>query len=356
MAHPFRMPWPALIVVPAALLVAATTGANAHGNKKPKPEPLVLAEQGTFYVGGTIEYRTPSSSTNPNDPRSLPGNIAVNQMYVEYQVPAKKKHKYPIVFMHGGGHTGQFYRTTPDGRDGWFTSFTRRGFAVYALDGANRGRAGWDPTKRIQASSTPPLADPASLEPVNIYSEQSAWTAFRWGPTYGTPYRNSQFPFAYKDDYLRQIQAAYRDPIQNVHMATDIGALVDKIGPCILVGWSTGTGNVLVGATSSPSRIRNVKGIIGLEGFPPAEGNRPDDKLAAKIPFLGLLGDNMSAVEGRAYTANLVKLGGNAKTVFLPDVGLYGNGHTMALEKNNEKIADLIVKWIDREVEHSGRH
>src|SRR5262249_39568448 len=122
-------------------------GAEAALNQKPN---LVLKEQGTFYVGGSIEVRTPnSSSTVTRDPRSLPGHIAVNQMYVEYQIPASQKHLYPIVFVHGGGDTGQHFRTTPDGREGWFTSFTRRGFAVYAVDGPNRGRAGWDPTKRF---------------------------------------------------------------------------------------------------------------------------------------------------------------------------------------------------------------
>ena len=55
---------------------------------------------------------------------ALPGNIAVHQMYVEYQIPQVRKYKYPIVFMHGGGHTGEFFRRAPDGRQGWFTSFT----------------------------------------------------------------------------------------------------------------------------------------------------------------------------------------------------------------------------------------
>jgi pimeloyl-ACP methyl ester carboxylesterase len=275
-------------------------------------------------------------------------------MYVEYQIPEDKEHKYPIVFLHGGGHTGQHFRTTPDGRQGWFTSFTRRGFAVYAVDAPNRGRAGWDPTNRFAVSlgQLPPTA----LEAANIYSEQSAWTAFRWGPTYGTPYSNTQFPLDFKDQYLRQIQPAYRDAPQNGYIAADIGALIDKIGPCILLGWSTGTGNVMVGATSSPDRIAKVKGIIGIEGFPGAAGNRPPDDLAAKIPFLGLIGDNTSPANGQAYTDLLRSLGGDATTIWLPDIGLLGNGHTMVLERNNEKIADVIEAWIKKHVEKKKSH
>jgi pimeloyl-ACP methyl ester carboxylesterase len=331
-------------------LVLLFTGTAGHADDpREKSKPLTLIEQGTFYVGGSIEFRSPNSSaTVTGDVRSLPGNIAVHQMYVEYQIPESRKYNYPIVFMHGGGHTGEFFRTTPDGREGWFTSFTRRGFAVYAVDAPNRGRAGWDPTHRFAVSQG--LEPYTTLETANMYSEQSAWTAFRWGPSFGTPYADTQFPLAYVSNYLKEVQPAYRDAPQNGYIQDDLGALIDKIGPCILLGWSTGTGNVMVAATSSPARINTVKGIIGIEGFPGAAGNRPPDSLAAKIPFLGLVGDNTSPAAFQAYTTLLVGLSGDATTIWLPDVGLFGNGHTMALELNNEKIADILEEWIAKHV------
>jgi pimeloyl-ACP methyl ester carboxylesterase len=337
----------------AAVKVSAATGlllllasVPAYGQHQKKHAPLHLAEQGTFYVGGKIEFRSPNSSTDINSPRSLPGNIAVHQMYVEYQVPLKTKYRFPIVFMHGGGHTGEFFRTTPDGREGWFTSFTRRGFAVYAVDAPNRGRAGWDPTARF-ATTQPPFLPPSAMEEANIYSEQSAWVAFRWGPTFGTAYPNRKFPLAFVENYLKEIQPAYRDAPENGYIQNDLKALVDTIGPCILLGWSTGTGNVMMAASQ---RLYKVKGVIGLEGFPGAEGNRPPDELAARTPFLGILGDNLDPTPSRAYTDTLSDLGGDANTIFLPDSGLYGNGHTMALELNNERIADLIEQWIRQHV------
>jgi hypothetical protein len=172
--------------------------------------PLVLKAQGDFYVGGTIELRSPNTTNAalPGDGVAA-GHIAVNQAYVQYQIPVSQKYKYPIVLMHGGGHTANIFMTTPDGREGWFTSLTRRGFAVYAVDGPNRGRAGWDPTARIQA--TLGIALPTAMESVNIYTKEEAWTGFRWGPTSGTFYANTQFPKAYVDDYIRQIQPAYRN-------------------------------------------------------------------------------------------------------------------------------------------------
>jgi pimeloyl-ACP methyl ester carboxylesterase len=336
-------------VATMSFALGMATTAWAQNTPSQANAPLVLKEQGTFYVGGAVEFRSPnSSSTVTGDPRSLPGNIAVHQMYVEYQIPNVRKYPYPIVFMHGGGHTGEFFRTTPDGRQGWFTSFTKRGFAVYSVDGANRGRAGWDPTKRFAA--TQGLLDPSLMEPANMYSEQSAWIAFRWGPSYPVPYATTQFPLDHVNDYLNEIQPAYRDANANPNLQNDLAALIDKIGPCILLGWSTGTGNVMVAATSSPARIQKVKGIIGIEGYPGAAGNRPPDGLAAQIPFLGLAGDFQSPTNFENYAALLRSLGGDATSIFLPNIGIVGNGHTMAIEKNNEQIADVIEDWIKNHV------
>jgi pimeloyl-ACP methyl ester carboxylesterase len=314
--------------------------------------PLVLKAQGNFYVGGTIELRSPNTTNAalPGDGVAA-GHIAVNQAYVQYQIPVSQKYKYPIVLMHGGGHTANIFMTTPDGREGWFTSLTRRGFAVYAVDGPNRGRAGWDPTARIQA--TVGLALPSAMESVNIYTKEEAWTGFRWGPTSGTFYANTQFPKAYVDDYIRQIQPAYRnlplpaEQVQNNLMRDDLRALVDKIGPCILLGWSTGSLNVMQ-AASSASYAAKVKGLIGIEGFTATSGGDP--ALVKNIPQLTVIGDNRNPAPNQAWSALINGLGGDSTTVYLPDVGIFGNGHTMMAELNNEQIADLLEDWIKKHV------
>src|SRR3954453_13014760 len=140
-----------------ALMVAVPAWSQPTDAPRTKGS-LVLKEQGTFFVGGKVERRSPNTSV-PGDNKFAVGDIAANAMYVEYQVPETLKYKYPIVMLHGGGHSGQVYRTTPDGREGWFTSFARRGFAVYVVDAPNRGRSGWDPTNltRGPAHSRPAL-------------------------------------------------------------------------------------------------------------------------------------------------------------------------------------------------------
>lgn len=323
-----------------ALMIAVPASSQPTDGPRTKG-PLVLKEQGTFFVGGKVERRSPNTSVS-GDNKFAVGDIAANAMYVEYQVPETLKYKYPIVMLHGGGHSGQVYRTTPDGREGWFTSFTRRGFAVYVVDAPNRGRSGWDPTNRYLVSTG--QKPPSAMEPSNIYSAQSAWTSFRWGPDDHTQYPGQQFPMDHLKDYLGQLVPSYRNNIQNDYIAQDLEALIDKIGPCILMGWSTGAGNVMVAGTA---RLDAVKGIIAIEGTPPDPArSKIEDAKLAKVPFLVVIGDNMSPDDAKAFAARIAKVGGDATALVLPEIGIKGNGHTMILERNNEQIADRIEEWL----------
>lgn len=129
--------------VSVVFFTAMTANAIAVGNHgykfkhKQEPKPLLLKEQGSFYAGGeivTIPSRVASGTPQP-------GQISINHVYAQYQIPLKQKYRYPVIMVHGGGHTGKTYETTPDGREGWYTSLTRRGFASYVMDDPNRGRA-----------------------------------------------------------------------------------------------------------------------------------------------------------------------------------------------------------------------
>ena len=141
---------------------------------------------------------------------------------------------------------------------------------------------------------------------------------------------------------------SYRDNIQNDYISQDLAALVDKIGPCILLGWSTGGGNVLVAGTS---RVDKVKGIIAVEGVPPNPArSKVDEAVLAKIPLLSVFGDALAPESAEEYVAKIVKAGGDATAIALPKLGISGNGHAMMLERNNEQIADLIEQWVAKHV------
>jgi hypothetical protein len=113
-------------------------------------EPITLRDMGSFHVGGRlVEISgkpvkevafTPGGVPAKIDPN---GTYQVEQMYVQYFLPAIEKGKYPLLMWHGGGLTGVTYETTPDGREGWLNYFLRKGWAVYNSDAVERGRAGW---------------------------------------------------------------------------------------------------------------------------------------------------------------------------------------------------------------------
>ncbi|TMB72297.1 MAG: hypothetical protein E6J54_10505, partial [Deltaproteobacteria bacterium] len=92
--------------------------------------PLSLAREGWFYVGGHL--------TTVNNKQYMTG-----QMYVEYRIPAKKTHPYPIIMVHGGTMSGTNYTGTPDGREGWAQYFVRQGYAAYVVDQVGKGRSSY---------------------------------------------------------------------------------------------------------------------------------------------------------------------------------------------------------------------
>ena len=98
----------------AAGLFAGMTAAAAAGALG---GPLELQDEGVFFVNAqTTTTNFPDSATNT----PTPGQITVDQMYVQYRIP-KNVTGPAIIMVHGSGHTGVTYETTPDGREGWAT-------------------------------------------------------------------------------------------------------------------------------------------------------------------------------------------------------------------------------------------
>ena len=49
-----------------------------------------------------------------------------------------------MIMVHGSTHTGACLEATPDGREGWYPYFVRKGVPSYVVDQAGRGRSGFD--------------------------------------------------------------------------------------------------------------------------------------------------------------------------------------------------------------------
>jgi pimeloyl-ACP methyl ester carboxylesterase len=311
-------------------------------------EPILrIAKQGSMEAGGRMINCATNDGGDPKSTRWPAGHVVVDNVYATYQYPADMRYPHPILFNSGGGHTARVYDTTPDGREGWLTLFLREGFAVYGVDRPNTGRSGTDICK-INAVKLG-LAPPTQLPAINRYAAESAWVTFRWGPKYGEPYPNTQFPIEAADKYFPQTVSTYRDQQETLKSIAAFTALIDKVPePVILQTWSS---SGLLGYLTAAERTDRVKAILAIETSVTAFDEIPlpaRQKLAA-IPILIVIGDHAQdrVDASRKFQKEMAAIGGRVTVDVLPEAGIYGNGHTMMLERNNKQIMHRIIAWLE---------
>src|SRR5262245_40372713 len=132
-----------LIILMAASVLAEDGGKT----KKFLTKPLVIEDQGSFFIGGVPKVTNYATLPPPNNPGAAitPSQITIGQMYVQFQIPARKKpNTPPVIMVHGSTHTAACLESTPDGREGWAPYFVRNGISTYVVDQAGRGRSGFD--------------------------------------------------------------------------------------------------------------------------------------------------------------------------------------------------------------------
>lgn len=320
--------------------------------------PLIVAEQGSFFVGGTAHKTTGLNGTTMGPSAARAGTITTGQMYVRYQRPVQPTH-VPVVMVHGGGLSGQAYDTTPDGRMGWSEYFLRAGRSVYGVDQVGRGRSGFDATPYNAVT----LGTATTQAPILMIGHEYAYEWFRIGPRFGTPFADTQFP-------VESIDAFYKMwiPDLNAALPTDnpsyaaLAALAKTLGGAIVMGHSESFMFPQRAALLEPGAVR---GIISLEsGYACATPLLPQEvAVLARIPILMVFADHLadapepfgshwttSLRQCRDCAAAIRQAGGDVTFLHLPEVGIYGNTHMFMLDRNNLQIADLLLRWTDEHV------
>jgi pimeloyl-ACP methyl ester carboxylesterase len=330
-------------------LAASALVVLAAGSAMAADSVLRIARQGSIEAGGSVIDCKTNDGGDPNSTRWPAGHVTVDNVYATFQYPADQRYAYPIVLNPGGGHTARIYDTTPDGREGWLTLLVREGFAVYGVDRPNTGRAGSDICKlnAVKLGAAPVSEMPA----INRYSAESAWVTFRLGPKYGTFYPDTQFPKEAIDNYYPQLVSTYRDPDELKKSVAALTALLEKIGPVVLESWSSAGLMIYKTAIARPDL---VKGILALENSAAAFDEISDEevKTLAKVPIYNVIGDRTpDRVAGaRKFQKRMQAVGGDFTVDVLPEAGIHGNGHTMALEKNNKVIMYRMISWLEGHV------
>ena len=377
------------------LTIASTLLAVAAGQVRAQEEAteLKIARQGYFFVNGT--YFTATDGTQ----------FLANQSYVEYQIPEKLEHPFPIVFFPGGGQTGTNFMGTPDDRAGWGQFFVAHGYAVYIVDEAARGKAPWS----VDLDGPIPAAG-------RYASVEHMFTAIQLYKLWPQAHLHTQWPGTglhgdpIFDQFLASQVPSNPSSVQQELLERAAGAeILDKIGPALILTHSLSGPYGWVIADARPAL---VKGVLAIEPngppfhdivdigppdyFTDGAASRPwgitrtpityapavtnpsqlsfvqdstpegpdlvrcwrQTEPARQLPTLKGIPILIVTSEAGYHapyddcTSEYLTQAGVPNThVHLGKVGIHGNGHMMMIEKNNLEIAALINGWIEENVE-----
>jgi hypothetical protein len=169
------------VTLPLAMVANAAT-LEGQKVKKFLTKPLVIEDEGSFFIGGVPKVTTYATVPGPNQ-APAPSQITIGQMYVEFQIPAaKKRNMPPVIMVHGSSHTGACLESTPDGREGWLPYFVRKGVSTYVVDQSGRGRSGFDESVIHEGEAMIKTNDvagaAAKLPAFGRITDNGAWTAW----------------------------------------------------------------------------------------------------------------------------------------------------------------------------------
>ena len=319
-----------------------------------------------FYVGG--HHVTEPDGTH----------ITVGQMYVR-RIGAGDLP--PVVLVHGGAQTGAHWELTPDGRPGLAPLLAAYGHPAYVVDLPGIGRSRYHPDHH-----GPLLHYSAEMtEYVFTAPPAAAWPGARlhtqW-PGSGRPGDPTFDAF-----YAGQVGRLADEPTAEKSARAALSALLDRVGSCHLLTHSQAGPYGWHAADARPDLVRSIIAIEpkGPPWFDP--GRAGDGEPARRYgltatplchdPPLGdtgalpyVLGDDgtvrqplpsraltnlrrvpVQIITGEAsyhdtydhLTAGFLQDAGVAvKHVRLGERGIHGNGHMLALELNNDRIAEAI--------------
>ena len=374
------------IVLAAAAATILTSGAPGLAQTADEA-PYALTREGFFYVGGkptTVNGRT----------------YMAGQMYVDFRIPAKQAHPYPIIMVHGGTRSATTYFGTPDGREGWAQYFVRQGYAVYVIDQPGRGRSGY------LADAYGPWKVPDGEGGQRRYLSQEKFKLWpqahlhtQW-PGSGAP--DDPVTLQMISGYLPEIADFTRQQFLN---RDALVALIDKIGPSILMTHSQGGAFGWPVADARPDKVKAILAVepngppfyqvefvgapdyfkqgplalpYGITAVPltyaPAitdakelaitqeekvDGpdlvrcylqKEPARKLPnLKMPILVVMSEaSYHAPYDHCTVKYLQQAGANPTFMRLADLGIKGNSHVMMNEKNNKEIAAAIAQWLGK--------
>jgi hypothetical protein len=390
--------------------MAATLSAQAPA-KRFLTAPLTIEDQGSFFIGGIQKITDyagvpPVPAPGATAAPAVPHQVTIGQMYVQFQIPARKYGGWPVIMVHGSSHTAASLESTPDGREGWYPYFVRKGVPSYIVDQSGRGRSGFDESvihegeARIGAGDS--RAGTEMIPGIARIANDTAWTnwfghlvpadsTIRTGRLipHGDPADPNPnpdrfqhvapvFPLGAVNEYYKQLVPNAEatlpgstcescDPKTlspaNTWTPQNLASLVERLGGAVVVTHSQSgiMGHHTARILKERGHLNLLKGLVTLEG----SCSLPNSGLTAadfdSIPYMALKGDytatSMICQETvDAINARRASKQGTARAEYLKldEMGILGVTHMMMLDKKNLEIAELIYNWIGKHVPAGG--
>lgn len=241
--------------------------------------------------------------------------------------------------------------------------FLREGYTVYVAEQVGRARSSFNPSKINEAKAT----GNAGIIPGYLSSSSyaGAWNVFRFGPQEDVWFDGIKFPKAAVDQYMAQLVPNTESQLDDSYESgTALAALLDKIGPAVVMGHSQGGRYVIKAATLRPDLMKAlilVEAACVLQNVP-----NPVDIGTALGPatLLNVYGDFIDQIsfwpaldhDCETIVNRVNELGGDAKHLRLPEIGIHGNDHMMMMDSNSKQIAHVMMDWIDKHASKTHRH
>jgi pimeloyl-ACP methyl ester carboxylesterase len=270
--------------------------------------------------------------------------------------------KNPLLFIHGGSHTGDCYLRTPDGRGGWAPYVAARGRAAYVIDWPGHGKSPAPEAfhemsmQHVADEVTELLADigPAVLVAHSMggvvgwraaelaHDNVKAIVAIAPGPPANLQPRLDAVEIARVRDEEPQRWAELGRPA-----AMPAGVVVPAVRETALAMWANSdrfphaaVETYLAGLVPESPRAMNERSNLNGTGL-----RIGGPEALAGIPILVITGDQDPRHPRVTDEAIATYFG--AEFIWLADRGIRGHGHMMMIEDGNEAIADLFLGWLD---------
>jgi pimeloyl-ACP methyl ester carboxylesterase len=332
-------------------VAAAATGLAAVAFAGGEAGKLELRDLGAKFVA----YTTKSADSGSVD--------VLNPLFVQYMLPARRRHDHPVVFIHGGGGQGTDWLETPDGRDGWVDYFVADGWDVYVIDRPGHGRSQSNSScgnGQVRVGNSAPISRLSRSSP-------SVWPGGEPTPT--------------NDAVIGWTASSSTAPYCGDALAAQtISALLDEIGPAVLLAHSAGGGSTFRVPDLNPSKVVGIIGFEAAGSNPTAPGfnNSPalitswktEPALAASFAAVdrngcSMQGDRPSRLVNYANLPVVLvatemgtsskaaiecaasvwtQAGAKASSVYLPDRGLNGGGHFAMAQLDNAAYAKVFIE------------